>query len=78
MHAKGASVPFEDEAFSYVVALREGVPSEAHRILAPPLSNKTGITLKLCGAGGLEQRHIPSRNKAAFKAAKKLQWGDPM
>ncbi len=76
MHAKAASVPFEDEAFTYLVALRKSVPSEASRILAPPVSNKTGITLKLCGAGGLEERHIPSRDKATFKAAKKLQWGD--
>jgi ribosomal protein RSM22 (predicted rRNA methylase) len=76
MHAKGASVPFENEAHSYLVALREGVPSNANRILAPPVSNKTGITLKLCGAGGLEERHIPSRDKATFKAVRKLQWGD--
>jgi ribosomal protein RSM22 (predicted rRNA methylase) len=76
MHAKSASVPFEDEAFCYLVALRDGVTVEGHRILAPPVSNKTGITMKLCGAEGLEKRHIPSRNKVAFKAAKKLQWGD--
>jgi ribosomal protein RSM22 (predicted rRNA methylase) len=76
MHAKSATVPFEDEAISYVVALRKATPSEACRILAPPVSNKTGITMKLCGPGGLEQRHIASREKVAFKAAKKLQWGD--
>lgn len=78
MHAKGASVPFEDEAFSYVVALCEGAPSEACRILAPPVANKAGMTLKLCSASGLEERHIPSRDKTAFKAAKKLQWGDTL
>jgi ribosomal protein RSM22 (predicted rRNA methylase) len=76
MHAKSATVPFEDEAFSYVVALCDSAPSEACRILEPPVTNKTGITMKLCGASGLEQRHIASRDKAAFKAAKKLQWGD--
>jgi ribosomal protein RSM22 (predicted rRNA methylase) len=78
MHVKSATVPFEDEAFSYVVALRRSVPSEACRILASPISNKTGFTMKLCGLNGLEQRHIASRDKAAFKAAKKLQWGDTL
>jgi ribosomal protein RSM22 (predicted rRNA methylase) len=76
MHAKSATVPFEDEAFSYLVAQRNGAPSEAFRILSPPVSNKTGITMKLCGPNGLEQRHIASRDKVAFKATKKLQWGD--
>jgi ribosomal protein RSM22 (predicted rRNA methylase) len=76
MHAKEASVPFEDEAFSYVVAARKGITTGGHRILAPPVSNKAGVTMKLCAAGGLEERHIPSRDKAAFKTVRKLQWGD--
>lgn len=78
MHAKEADMPFEDEAFSYLVALRQGAPVTGHRILAPPAVNKAGARLKLCGAEGLAWRSIPSRDKAAFKRVKKLQWGEAL
>ena len=79
MRAKGASVPFEDEKFSYLVVAPPGsalVPLGASRVLAPPRVGKPGAVLKLCAPGGLEPRNVPSRDKAAFKRAKKAQWGD--
>lgn len=78
MHAKGAGVPFEDEAYSYLVALRHGAPVTGQRILSPPVVSKAAVRLKLCGAEGLSERHIPARDRHAFKAAKKLQWGEAL
>jgi ribosomal protein RSM22 (predicted rRNA methylase) len=78
MHAKTARVPFEDEPFCYLVALRKESAVAGQRILAPPHVSKAGVTLKLCGADGLETRHIPSRNKGTFKAARKMRWGDKL
>jgi ribosomal protein RSM22 (predicted rRNA methylase) len=75
MHAKSATVPFEDEAFSYLVAVREPVMAGGHRIVAPVKISKTGAEMTLCGAEGLTQRVIPARDKTVFKAAKKKQWG---
>ena len=78
--AKGAEVPFEDERFAYLVAARPGVVAapRAPRILAPPHAAKPGITLKLCGPAGVEQRFVPRRDKASYPAARRLGWGDAL
>jgi ribosomal protein RSM22 (predicted rRNA methylase) len=76
--AKGAEVPFEDERFSYLIAARPEIaaaPRQA-RILAPPRVGKPGIALKLCGLdGGLDHRLITKRDKPAYAAARRLDWG---
>ena len=75
MHAKGARVPFEDERFAYLVLAREGAPSGLARVIAPPLHAKAGSSFKLCGSGGIEARHVARRDGAAYKLARKLDWG---
>lgn len=75
MHAKGASLPFEDERFAYLVLAREGRPSGLSRIIAPPLHAKPGSTFRLCGPGGLATHHVARRDKASYKLARKLDWG---
>lgn len=76
MHAKSASVPFEDERFSYLVLARHGPPAAGARVLSPPERRKPGVTLRLCADGRVESRHIARREAAAYKQAKKLEWGD--
>ena len=87
MHAKGATVPFEDEPYSYLVVAKAPLsPSdsspnklgkrEVARVLAPPEVSKVGVGLKLCSADGLVKRVVPARDKAAYKRAKKVDWGD--
>lgn len=76
MHAKAASVPFEDEKFAYLIAARAAAAMTSARILAPPRRNKAGIALKLCTPAGLERRTIASRDRDAYKQARKLDWGD--
>lgn len=76
MHAKAARVPFEDERFSYLVAARGGEVSGGARVVAPPQQAKPGITLRLCTDGRLESRHVARRDAAAYKQARKLDWGD--
>ena len=76
MHAKAARVPFEDERFSYLVVAREGAVSGGARILAPPQHAKPGISLRLCTQGRIEPRHVARRDAAAYKQARKLDWGD--
>lgn len=76
MHAKKATVPFEDERFSYLIASR--LPGEVHgaRILGPPADGKADIKFKLCGGDGLSQQSVARRDKAAYKRVRKLRWGD--
>ena len=76
MHAKRARVPFEDEKFSYLVVSRTGEPSGGGRILSPPNVSKSAIDFRLCTAVGVEQRHIARRDGPAYKACRKLGWGD--
>lgn len=77
--AKGAEAPFEDEKFSYLVAVRPSVvvgPAEP-RILAPPHAAKPGITFKLCTPEAAAGPHfVPRRDKAAYAVARRLDWGD--
>lgn len=79
--AKGADLPFEDEKFIYLVAVRPGVPTRARtaRILAPPRAAKPAITFKLCTpAGSAELAEVPRRDKAAYAWARRLDWGDAL
>jgi ribosomal protein RSM22 (predicted rRNA methylase) len=76
MHAKGAVVPFEDEAFSYLAVARENVPLAGARVMAPPDVGKAGVDLRLCDGRGLSTETIARRNKASYKQAKHLRWGD--
>jgi len=79
MRMKGGSLGYEDEKFSYLVVGRQGIglPATA-RVLRPPEENKFSVTLSVCAEGGMDRRVVPSRDKAAFKAAGKLGWGDEM
>jgi ribosomal protein RSM22 (predicted rRNA methylase) len=75
MLLKDASVPFEDERYSYVVVTREKMVSGA-RILAPPLEAKPGLTFKLCDASGLRAQFVATRDKAEYRRLGKRGWGD--
>ena len=76
MHAKQGTVPFEDEAFSYLVLSRQPVPQSGGRVVAPITVNKVAASLPLCDASGLRHEVIASRDKPAYKRAKKAGWGD--
>lgn len=76
MHAKAASVPFEDERYSYLVLARDGAVSGAGRIVAPPQHAKPGVSFRLCADGRLATCHVARRDAAAYKRARKLNWGD--
>lgn len=75
MLLKDATVPFEDERYSYVVVTREKVSSGA-RILAPPLETKPGLTFKLCDEAGLRAQFVASRDKDEYRRVRKRGWGD--
>jgi ribosomal protein RSM22 (predicted rRNA methylase) len=76
MHAKKATVPFEDEKFSYLIASRQPGELQGARILSPPADGKVHIKFKLCGQIGLSQQSVARRDKAEYKRVRKLQWGD--
>jgi len=75
MLLKDASVPFEDERYSYVVVTREKVAQGA-RVLAPPLETKPGLTFKLCDETGLRVQFVAARDRDEYRRVKKRGWGD--
>ena len=76
MQAKGAVVPFEDEAFSWVAFARKPVAKPRARVVAPPTTTKFSVSLPLCTETGLATETFASRDKASYKQARKLNWGD--
>ncbi len=78
MLAKTATVPFEDEKFSYLVVARPHVigARAGGRVLAPPRRNKAGLTLRLCRADGIADVAVARRDRAAFARLRHARWGD--
>ena len=77
--AKDADVPFEDEKFAYLVAGKGfGGRARGHRILATPKVSKSAVTLTLCTPDTPAQRCIARGDKDAYRAAKRLDWGDAL
>jgi ribosomal protein RSM22 (predicted rRNA methylase) len=80
MRAKDASVPFEDEKFSYLAVARDGIelaPVEA-RIIAPPQASRPGVRMRLCAQGTIADRVVLKRDKPAYKAVSRKAWGDAL
>ena len=75
MLLKDANVPFEDERYSYVIAVREK-RSDGARILAPPVEAKPGLTFKLCDGDGLHAQFVPARDKEETRRVRRKGWGD--
>jgi len=74
---KSASVPYEDEKFSYLIAGKGFAGSmRGRRILATPNVSKGGVSLTLCAPERTEERVIGRTEKAAYKEAKRYAWGD--
>jgi ribosomal protein RSM22 (predicted rRNA methylase) len=76
LQVKGASVPFEDEKFSYVVLSRATPRRIDARVLAPPTVTKSGVTAKLCTAEGLVSDTAARRDRDAYRQRKSWRWGD--
>ncbi|MGH6892501.1 MAG: small ribosomal subunit Rsm22 family protein [Dongiaceae bacterium] len=76
---KGGTVPWEDEKFIYLAVSRHVPAQRLPRVLAPPHATKADVTLKLCNVdGSVAERTVGKRDSDAFKAARRLDWGDAL
>ena len=76
---KSADRSYEDEKFSYLIAVREPyfTPAAAPRVLARPEKDRAAIFLKLCQPSGTASLvTIPRRDKENYTLGKKKDWGD--
>ncbi len=77
--AKDADVPWEDEKFIYLAVSRHAAPARAARVLAPPKAGSGKVSLKLClPDGDAAERLFSKRDGAAYKAARRVDWGDTL
>ena len=74
--AKNATVPWEDEKFSYIAVSRNPASTAATRIIARPRKASGRVTLKLCRPDGMTHEQLFSRRDGAlFKRASRGNWG---
>lgn len=74
---KGATLGFEDEKFSYVVASAPGWERAANRVLRHPQKRKGLVSLRLCTENdGLRDAAVSKRQGEVYRAARDAGWGD--
>ncbi|GAC1633759.1 MAG: small ribosomal subunit Rsm22 family protein [Chloroflexota bacterium] len=72
---KGATLAYEDEKFSYLVASRRDGEPIAARVLRHPQTRPGHIRLVLCTADGVKEVVVARSNRQAYRRAKDLAWG---
>ncbi|WP_269854226.1 small ribosomal subunit Rsm22 family protein [Streptomyces sp. RPT161] len=74
---KGGSLPYEDEKFSYVAAMRDPVLPAASRVVRHPQIRKGQVLLDLCTRDeGLRRTTVSKRHGDLYRAARDAEWGD--
>lgn len=73
---KDVSLPFEDEKFSYLIAVRTPVSRPMGRIIREPLRRSGHIILDLCTSVGIQRKTLSRKDKDHYKAATKASWGE--
>lgn len=75
---KGGSLPYEDEKFSYVAAVRPEVGGgpAVSRVVRRPQLRKGQVLLDLCTAEELRRTTVTKRHGADYRAARDADWGD--
>lgn len=74
---KGGSLPYEDEKFSYVAAVRGGAGTAEARVVRRPQIRKGLVLLELCTeAGELTRDSVSKRRGDLYRAARDTAWGD--
>ncbi|WP_411112743.1 small ribosomal subunit Rsm22 family protein [Streptomyces sp. 029-5] len=74
---KGGSLPYEDEKFSYVAAVRSDAHPAGARVTRKPQIRKGQVLLDLCTRDdGLRRDTVTKRHGALYRAARDVAWGD--
>ena len=75
---KSGTLGYEDEKFSYVIAVKEPITKNNARIMGFTKNDKTKVKLKVCMDGEIKNTEVPASKKTLYKEAKKLNWGDSL
>ncbi|WP_139976882.1 small ribosomal subunit Rsm22 family protein [Ochrobactrum sp. CGA5] len=76
---KEAEVPWEDEKFIYLAAVREAIEGVEARVIAPTRVGGGKVSVKLCKDDGrAEERLLTKRDGDLFRWARRADWGDAL
>ncbi|MGN0578863.1 MAG: small ribosomal subunit Rsm22 family protein [Ruminiclostridium sp.] len=73
---KGGDVPYEDEKFCYIAAVRGEAKPCKNRILRHPKIESGKITLRLCSGENITEQIVTKKSGGLFKKARKADCGD--
>jgi ribosomal protein RSM22 (predicted rRNA methylase) len=74
--AKGGTLGYEDEKFSYVAVSRQPTDRTTARVLRHPQIRPRHIELTLCTPGGIQRRMVTKKDREGFRQARKIDWGE--
>jgi ribosomal protein RSM22 (predicted rRNA methylase) len=75
--AKEATLPYEDEKYSYLVISKHDHPPKGDRIIKAPILKTGHVILDLCTRSGEEERRIVSKSEGElYSQARDCDWGD--
>jgi ribosomal protein RSM22 (predicted rRNA methylase) len=74
---KEGALSYEDEKFSYVALAKPPGPTASARLVDRPQTAPGLIQLSVCTGTTIDRLKVTKRDKAAFRSARKVSWGDP-
>lgn len=74
--AKGATLEYEDEKYTYLIVSKAPVCLINARIIKKPQIHQKHLKLDLCSKEGLSSQIITKSNKELYQKAKKSSWHD--
>jgi ribosomal protein RSM22 (predicted rRNA methylase) len=73
---KAVARGFEDEKLSYAALSRTREPRARSRVIRQPELHSGHVYLDLCESEGLRRATVTRRDKADYRRARKIAWGD--
>ncbi len=75
--AKGGTLPYEDEKFSYIAMGPEPHPAPA-RVVGHPRQHGGFVELEVCSESGVERQIVSRKQGSRYAEARRLHWGDEL
>ena len=73
---KGASLGYEDEKYSYVIASKVAPAAREARVIRHPQYSPGIVRLELCAPDGLSREIVRRSDKPRYRLARDVSWGE--
>ena len=73
---KDATLPYEDEKYTYLIVSRHPVIRPTSRIIKRPIQASGHMIFDLCGDTGVKRETVSKRQKKQYALARHKRWGD--